>query len=461
MLVAALVLRLGVALWPVFHHPDELWQYLEPARHVVGKPWVASWEARAGARGWLVPVLFGGPLWLGQWLAPGTFLAVVLPRLVCVGIAMAGVLGAAGLGFRISRPHGLAVAFVCAIWGETAYFGARTLTEPMATAMILVAACLLHQRSRRSLVVAGLLLGLAGAIRFQYAPAALVLAAWLLKGDARAWTAVVTGGVIGLVASSAADLAVDTTPFAWIVRNVTANLVENRSADYGTSPAWWYAMALWRTWGLAGLPLLALAVIGARRYPELAVAALVNLLVHSLIPHKEARFILLTTTLTVVLAAIGSVDAARRWPAARQPAVFAIAWAALSLAATAWAAQASGWGKYGRLHAAWRSAAEVPGLCGIGIFRTLPLVASHALLARDVPIYQYEDASAAAARRSRAFNVLVTSYAHAGDLDTYRTMSCSGSRPRDLCVRARAGPCVPMAGDGHFAVNSFLARANY
>lgn len=450
----ALVLRLAVACWPAFNHPDEIWQYLEPARHVVGKAWVQSWEQRAGARGWLVPVAIAPLSALGQWLAPGTFLTILLPRLLCALLSLAAVIGARGLGDRLSRTHALAAAFVAAIWYELVYFGPRTLTEPIATALILLAAWLLQ--ARRALPAAGLLLGLACAVRFQYAPAAFVLAAMVLKADWRGWTRVIAGGLAGLAVSAAADLAMGAVPFAWVWRNLSLNLVENRSADYGTDPAWWYLVLLARTWGLAAIPVLAFAALGARRYPALAAAALVNLLVHAAIPHKEARFILLTTALAVVLAAVGSVDWAARRQWRRPRAAFAGGWLLVSVLG---AVTMPGWGRHVRLEAAWRSAAKVPGLCGIGVYRTLPLVASRALLAREVPIHQYDDRSITAARASRAFNVLVAARAHKGELLGYRAVSCSGTKPQDLCVAARAGGCLVTPADRPFEVQAAVTRA--
>ena len=457
-LAIGLTLRVAVACWPVFHHPDELWQYLEPARHVGGKPWIMTWEARAGARGWLMPVLFAGPMALGQWLAPGTFLPVLAARMLCVAISLAAMFAAAGLGFRISRLHGLVAAIVAATWYEWAYFSARTLTEPIATALILLAAWLLHDRRRRTVMVAGGLLALAVTIRFPYAPAVFVLAAWTVRADWRAWGWLTVGAVAGLAVSGLADLAMGATPLVWVVRNLALNLVDNRSAAYGTSPPWWYAVILWQLWGVTLVPILILAAIGARRYPALAIAALVNLAVHAAIGHKEERFIFLTTSIAMLLAAMGSVDLAvrRRW---RHPAVvLGAAWLALSAAGSV---RMFGPSSYRPIAAVWRAAAAVSDLCGVGLLQTHPLLASQVLLARDKPIYHFEERSLTIAARSRAFNALIFPLEYRAVLPGFRTLSCTGDGPGTLCVAVRSGPCVTGHADARFDANRALERSSF
>ena len=73
----------------------------------------------------------------------------------------------------------LIAGFVAAIWFELVFFAPHTLSEPLATALILPAAWLLTQTtpSRRDAAIAGALLALAFIFRLQYAPAIAVLVA--------------------------------------------------------------------------------------------------------------------------------------------------------------------------------------------------------------------------------------------------------------------------------------------
>lgn len=457
---AALLLRVAVACWPVIHHPDELWQYLEPAHHLSVGPWVQTWEARAGARSWLLPILFAGPMWVGHMLAPMSMLDIVLPRLLCVLISLAAIFGAAGLGFRLSRLHGLIAAFVTAIWYELTYFAPRTLSEPIATAFFLAAAwMLLGERTPRRTMIGGLLLGLCAVVRFQYGPAAVVLAVAASGLRWRAWAHLTVGGIVALLASAAADAAVGAMPFAWIVRNVTLNLVANRSAGFGVSPASGYVTTIASLWGWAAIPILTLAALGARRYPALLVAALVNLAVHSAIPHKEYRFILLTTAILVVLAALGSADMLRRLRSPRAPIFLAGGWLLLSIACGAFGSSAAQWGQNGKLIKVWRIAGTAPDVCAVGIYRIKQaIVASYTLYRRDTPIYQYTDSEASAAQASRAFNVAITPWDHGSELSGYRLIGCSDSKQRNFCVYKRPGTCSAQKGDAGFEINQVLVR---
>lgn len=456
----ALALRVAASFWPSFHHPDELWQYLETARHVRGDSWVQTWEAEAGIRSWLLPLIFAGPMALGDAIAPGSQLGVLFARLVCVAIALGGVGAIASLGARVSREHGIVAMFAAAIWLELVYYGARTLSEPIATASLLGAAALGARGGRRDMLWAGLLLGFGVAVRFHYGPAAFVLALGIARLDLRHWGRLIAGGVAALLVSGLSELAMGATPLAWIYHNLHHNLVEGRAASFGVSPAWWYLQALWELWGFA-LPLLVgLAVLGARRYPVLLAAALVNLAVHSGIGHKELRFILLTDALILTLAAIGSVDLLRRWSQSPR-ALWAVcaAWLLLSVACAALGSAAAQWGSSGRLIAAWRTAGAVPDGCGVAMVRSpRNISSSHVLLGRNWPIYEYDDASAGAARNSRAFNVAIAPPGKDGALPGFRLSRCTGAGEGDFCVWARPGRCVATAQDRGHTVDAFLRR---
>src|SRR5207245_8790244 len=102
----------------------------------------------------------------------------VVPRLVAALVSLSIVASAWSFGARISRTHAIIAAFVAAIWFEFVSFAPHTLSEPLATAVILPAALLLTQAalSQRHLAIAGALLAIAFVFRFQYAPAVPALA---------------------------------------------------------------------------------------------------------------------------------------------------------------------------------------------------------------------------------------------------------------------------------------------
>lgn len=468
-ILGALAVRVGVAVWPVFSYPDELWQYLEPARHIAVGRWIETWDFRDGLRSWLLPTMLSGPMALGYAMAPLTRLDVLFARLLAVAVSMGALAAAMAVARTISCQHAAVVGIAMATWFEVAYLAPRTLAEPIAAGLALLAVFpLLLRRSLGAMVIAGALLALACAIRFQYFPALAVLAAGVLRFDWPRWRGVALGGLIGLSISASADAAMGAVPFRWIGRNIVVNLLQGKAASFGVQPPWWYATESWQLNGPGCVVLTALALIGARRYPVLFLSALTNLVVHSLIAHKEERFVFYSLSIVIVLAAIGSVDvwngAMQRLPrrfgvSGRGSAVLwlGLGWVGWSVTSAASGSAASTWGVYGRAVGAWKHAGEVPDNCGTGIYaiQDVPF-ASQALLSRDVPIFQYGEGERAAALRSRAYNVALTTRRLGAELRGFSLVSCD--RLDYFCVFRRPGGCHATSADASHDANAFLIR---
>lgn len=166
---------------------------------------------------------------------------------------------------------------------------------------------------------AGVLLGLAFVFRFQTAFASAALLAWLVmatapRGFRRAM--VVTAGAATVVAAT-------TVLDAWFYREwgftpwryFQVNILEGVAGTFGTSP--WYAYLLWTPLWMApplGLFLAGLVVAGVAARPRSPWSwALVAFLAgHSLVGHKELRFLFPVMGMVPVLVAYG-VD--RVWAA--------------------------------------------------------------------------------------------------------------------------------------------------
>jgi GPI mannosyltransferase 3 len=252
-------------------------------------------------------------------------------------------------------------------------------------------------------------------------------------------------------------------PLRWIYANFHINLVEHKSASFGTKPAYWYLTRICNQWRLAALGIVPLAIVGARRYPVLLAVALVNLFVHSLIPHKEYRFILLSSTLLVVLAAFGTVDALQRRAAGddlrlqRLWGRALLLWLLASLL-VATAGPVRRYWKSGRaLITAMQLAGADPHTCGLALYRPPnPLTASYALYGRQTPIYLFNtDADHAAALRYRSAYDTVLSVQQAPPLaPEYALMGCSS---KAYCIYRRAGGCSGQV-PAHYDVNAVLAK---
>jgi GPI mannosyltransferase 3 len=476
LLLLAAAIRLPLAFWPNVLHPDEIFQYLEPAWRMLGHDGIVSWEWRYGMRGWLLPSVTAGPVGLGDWIAPGGAGAFVAPRLVASLASLSVVACAWSFGARISRSHAIIAAFVAAVWFEFVCFAPHTLSEPLATALILLAALLLTHASlpQRHLAVGGVLLGLAFVCRFQYAPAIAVLGLGACWGHWRNLFALVAGGFIALVVGGLADAAHGVVPFAWLIANVQHNLLHDRAAEFGVTPAITYLYSFWMMWSVALVLLLFAIWQGWRHSPLLLATAVANIAFHSLIGHKEYRFIFLSVVLLVIIAALGSADwiewlrAKRAWGRWALP-VIAGGWALISAALAATGTMPDNWM---RGVGAAQLAAELrgdPALCGLALY-DMPF---HLLPGRDrlvgrSPLFAFDpadplasgDLAAVARKAAPAFNRILSRRDSAMDIPPgFSQRDCASAGKTDVCIFTRSGGCDAAAATP-FVLNEVLVRVD-
>jgi hypothetical protein len=477
LLLLAAALRLPLAFWPNIVHVDEIYQYLEPAWRLLGHQGVVTWEWRDGIRSWFLPTLFAGPVALGDWLAPGGWGAFVVPRLV-VGLASLSIVVTAWhFGERISRSHAVVAAFAAAVWFELVYYAPHTLSEPLATAVILPAAYLLTgELARNRLFIAGALLALACVWRFQYAPACAVFALAACWRDPRHAVALVAGGCVVLVLSGAVDMVHGSAPFAWLVQNIQHNLLHDRASEFGVAPAAAYVLQASILWSGTTLLMLLALWRGWRHAPLLIVAAVVNVAFHSMIVHKEYRFIFLSIALLIIAAGLGSADwvqMMRRQSAWRSRALPVVCggWLLLSLGLSgASLIMRDNWMRGVGVAQLMAELEADPEVCGLALYAiSYPFVPGRGQLAARRPIYSfYRDDPLAKGRlpavvktHQAEFNRIIGPASLASELpEDFSRRSCAmTSDEKPACVFARRGACD--AGASPFGTNDVLVRLNY
>ncbi|MGN1290850.1 MAG: 4-amino-4-deoxy-L-arabinose transferase, partial [Bradyrhizobium sp.] len=454
LLLLALVIRLAVAVWPNVIYPDEVFQYLEPAWRMLGHDGILTWEWREGIRGWLLPTLMAGPVAVGDAIAPGGAGAFLVPRLIAACASLSIVVSAWFVGARVSRTHAVVTAFAAATWFELFMLAPHILGEPLATALIVPAALLITGRpSQRHVAIGGALLAFAFVCRFQYAPAIAVLALGACWTRWRNLVPLVAGGLVALLLAAAIDLAHGAVPFAWLIGNIKENLVHDRAIEFGVSPPSAYLIDFLTVWSVAILLPLAAIWRGWRHAPLLLTVALFNLVFHSLITHKEYRFVFLSLVLFIIVAALGSADwvqslrakaAWRRWAL---PIVLG-GWALLSVAM---AGASDGMREYWmRGVGAARLAAELrsdPQMCGLALynvrFQQLP---GRQRLVGPAPLYALQPADPLAElvlpplvlqAAKPAFNRILARPEAAGDLPAdFSKQSCARVGFSDACIYA-------------------------
>ncbi len=321
LLLVGLALRGMAALWSCgLMHPDEHQQYIEQSFRLVHGYGATYWEQEYGIRHPLFSLVLAGLLWLGErvgitdpiWLATGQ-------RLMLSLASYAGLAYLAWSLHKRGRPvAGLVVAVLLACSVDLVFMQVRVMSE---NASLGVLALALAWWPRRPLRV-GALLGVLIALRLQTAPVALVLlacSAWMdgraiTSGDRRRWNlfGMATGLALSLLFVGWLDKVYQGSWFHSFVASIEKQWVEDGASAFGVRA--WYAhlvngpLALLRV----SPAILVLLFPGARRRWDLALVLIVFVAAHSLIPHKEGRFLWPMVPVVCLLIAAGFEDLYQR-----------------------------------------------------------------------------------------------------------------------------------------------------
>lgn len=467
----AILIRVALSLLTISYVPDEIWQYLEPAYGLLTGHWVITWEFREGIRSWLVPEVLAIPMSLGHALAPNSQWHLILPRafLACLSLSIPYAFW--WLGRRISTTHALVALFVGAFWAEIFYFSPRALGDSISCMVAFPAICAAYRLrdtpTSLRVFLAGFLVALCFVIRFQLAPALLLLSLWALwRAPRSAWPLFLAGAVLGLCVDALANAAVGAPPFVWILRNLTANLVEGRANSFGTASAQSYIVLIFLTWKGATIFIVPSMALGSRRFPVVLVMALAVFLTHSLIPHKELRFILFSEMSFIFLAAIGSVDIAHflsvrlNEPLSRVTAAVLVVWLMMSASIGLTSPFKENWTQYRAILNAQVIAGRRPDICGFAVESPGYPAPSYAFLNRNVPILMMGNSGDAVNVSPRANTVVASREYGRKFLPNFVRNECmvqaSLTKPVEYCVFTRRGNCVRDVGA--FDYNRALAE---
>ena len=439
---------------PTIERPDELFQNIEPAYRMWSGYGTVTWEWRAGIR---LPVF------------PG-FLAALIAAASAMGAGPAGYLdviraamsalstAVVAMSFRAGRRcAGPAGAFACAlpsaVWPDLVYFGSKPLGEVQGGNLLAIAALSLvgigeaggggDAAHRTRLLGVGAALGLAFCLRYQLAPAILLVAVWAAcRTPRRHRASLVMGAGAPLLALAAADWAYYGVPFRSVSANFEINALQHVSREFGTSPPLWYCRDLLLRWGAAVVPVAVAACSGLRTAPLLSVVVLLVVIPHSLVAHKEVSFVQAAVAPTLVLAGLGTCRWIDAWASPRGGVARRATTASLL---ACWVATAAAAGWHGGFQPLWtRDRADLeamaalrqdPALCGLGLRWPLRWFwsGSDALLGRPIPIYAF--GSAAGLRRvAPAISAVIGGPDLADGLRGFVVTRCWSDRDGTVCL---------------------------
>jgi hypothetical protein len=309
-LLLAFAIRLAVAmLFPNVLAYDEVFQFLEQAHRLVFGQGIVPWEFQVGLRSWLIPLFLSGPMELARVCSGNPLVGLVFIRVLLVLASLPIVWCGAKWGEKFYGRRGAWIAgLLTACWPDLWVFAPHPLEEVFAADLLVPAIFLVEAApaSLRSVARAGFLLGLAFVLRQQLAPAIAIAGIFLCRGDPARWRAGLFAGTVPVLLAGLLDWITWGEPFRSFYLNVYLNVFRGVAAqEFGASPPAFFAGILCLDW-LWTLPVfLVLAWLGARKLPAAGLAVLAIVATHSLIAHKEFRFIFPAVALAAPLAGVG------------------------------------------------------------------------------------------------------------------------------------------------------------
>lgn len=453
-LVLAFALRTGLAVfYPGIAHPDEIFQYQEPAHRLLTGMGIVSWEWTRHIRSWLAPGLLL-PLMAGVRMISHNatvywnFVSAALALLSLPLVAVAWSWGREQGGQR----GGLIAGFVAAASFQLVYFSTHLLMDTLATDILVPALYAArryhHDGGVKPLAAAGILLALLVYLRPQMLPAALVPAvALLIASIARHQIFPCLAWGFGTIAVLAGfDWITLGQPLQSVWLYVHVNLYEVNTA-FGVKPWYSYLKLIVTLWMIGVIPVAWFNVVAFKRFRIEIITALVMIGSLSLIGHKEPRFILPALAVLLITMGVGIGEFIRGrsgfWSRpAPILAIYALSSAGLSLAHTF-------------LPVIQRSHTELlvmrriqrdPLACGIDLIPADSMLSYAGYTGLRDGIRLYDNKIADPRSAARGANYLITRLRPPESAKVpagYQLQFCKGTTGKyEVCVYHRAGGCA-------------------
>ncbi len=311
-LLLGFALRVGLGvLHPSIAHPDEIFQYQEPAHRFLTGLGVPSWEWNHHIRSWFIPglvlpIMASVRIFTHDPVIYFDVIALLLSLASLPVIWVAFIWGRQEGG----REGGIVAGLLAAVAFQLVYFSSHLLMDTLAVDLLLPAlyACREYRRhgSLRSLAVGCASLAVLAFVRPQIAPVLLFPGIATLRAAKHRGQMLpgMTWSLGPLLVLGGLDWITLGTPFQSIWRYIYINLFRVAD-DFGVAPFYWYLKNMLLAWTIAVVPIGYFSGRAASKFRVEFVTAWLIVALLSAIQHKEARFILPAEAILLILAGVG------------------------------------------------------------------------------------------------------------------------------------------------------------
>ncbi len=314
-LVLALTVRIVVALsFPNIIAPDEVFQFLEQAHRLVFGQGIVPWEFQVGLRSWLIPITLAAPMALAHMVFASPLAGLVFIRVLLVMASLPIVWTAAKWGDRFYGSQGMWIAGIfTALWPDLWLMAPHPLEEVFSADILVPAIYVVETLGMRAplrqISLVSFMLGWALAIRIQIAPAIAIAGIALCGRDIQRWRIGILAGAVPLLISGLLDWITWGEPFRSLWLNIYLNVFLGVAKNqFGANPTSYFIYMLGLDW-LWTLPVMVFLCWRGSKILQVAGYSVVAIIItHSLIAHKEYRFIFPAIALAVPLAGVGLAE---------------------------------------------------------------------------------------------------------------------------------------------------------
>lgn len=314
-IVIAIFLRLFVTFFSGgFIHSDEIFQTLEQGHKLTFGYGLVPWEFKIlHQRSFFYPYIISFLFRLFLFLNYDTILFSI--RLIHSLFSIFIVIGIYYIGKELyDEKVGLIVAFLSSIWWENIFYSSRTLNSSFSANFLIPSLALFiigTKKNYRYLFFSGILLGIGFMINFTIAIFLIPIFLTLMyyNNIKKILLYFLSGFLLICLFQGLIDLFTYDSFFISPINFFKQDVIEQVSIQFGVEPFYYYFTSILKNWSFLSILFVPLFIIGLKNIRKTSYLIIdsifLPLIILSLIPHKEYRFIFLFLPLFLLVIANG------------------------------------------------------------------------------------------------------------------------------------------------------------